>query len=107
MGGYSPSKFAARAMTTNVRAELEGQDTQVSALIVGSVDTRMASHVKGFKEPASTIARAGIKAIEKNIPEMDTDPMAVGMRATLARDPAAMEKQMAALLKSSVISTGR
>ena len=107
MGGYSPSKFAARAMTTNVRAELEGQDTQVSALIVGSVDTRMASHVKGFKEPASTIARAGIKAIEKNIPEMDTDPMAVGMRAALARDPAAMEKQMAALLKSSVISTGR
>ena len=36
MGGYSPSKFAARALTTSVRAELADQGTQVSCLIVGS-----------------------------------------------------------------------
>ena len=107
MGGYSPSKFAARALTTNVRAELAEQGTQVSCLIVGSVDTRMAAHVKGRKEPPAAIAKAGVKAIEANIPEMDTDAMAVGVRAALARDPANLEKQMAALLKANVLSTGR
>src|SRR5471030_737553 len=54
MGGYSPSKFAARAMSTCVRAELAPQNTHVTALIVGSVDTRMASHVQGFKEAPAT-----------------------------------------------------
>jgi NAD(P)-dependent dehydrogenase (short-subunit alcohol dehydrogenase family) len=107
MGGYSPSKFAGRALTTNVRAELAAQNTQVSCLIVGSVDTRMAAHVEGRKESPSTIAKAGIKAIEKNIPEMDTDSFAVGMRAAIARDPARLEQQMAAMLKMTKISTGR
>ena len=60
MGGYSPSKFAARAMSTCLRAELAAQGTTVSALFVGSVDTRMASHVKGRKEKPETIAAAGL-----------------------------------------------
>jgi NAD(P)-dependent dehydrogenase (short-subunit alcohol dehydrogenase family) len=107
MGGYSPSKFASRALTTCVRAELAEQKTQVSCLIVGSVDTRMASHVEGGKEPPETIARAGIRAIEKNIPEMDTDPFAINVRAAKARDPALLERQMAGMLKLKTLSTGR
>jgi len=107
MGGYSPSKFAARALTTNVRAELADQNTQVSCLIVGSVDTRMASHVQGRKEAPSAIALAGIKAIERYIPEMDTDPFAINVRAAKARDPAKLEQQMAAALKLESLSTGR
>ena len=107
MGGYSPSKFAARALTTNVRAELADQGTQVSCLIVGSVDTRMAAHVQGKKESPDTVAKAGLKAIEKNIPEMDTDSFAINVRAALARDPANVERQMAAALKHDVVSTGR
>jgi len=107
MGGYSPSKFAARAMTTNVRAELAEQNTQVSCLIVGSVDTRMAEHVQGMKEPPEVIAKAGIKAIEKNIPEMDTDFFALNVRAAKARDPAHLEQQMAKALKLTTLSTGR
>ena len=107
MGGYSPSKFAAHALTTNIRAELADQGTQVSSLIVGSVDTRMASHVRGRKEPPQVIAKAGIKAIENNIPEMDTDDFAIAMRASLARDPAGLEQRMAAMLKLDIISTGR
>jgi len=107
MGGYSPSKFAARALTTNFRAELADQGTQLSCLIVGSVDTRMASHVQGRKEPPETVAKAGIKAIENNIPEMDTDPFAINIRAAIARDPANVERQMAALLKADTLSTGR
>lgn len=107
MGGYSPSKFAARALTTSVRAELAEQNTQVSCLVVGSVDTRMASHVEGWKEPPETIAKAGIKAIENNIREMDTDAFAINIRAAIARDPANVELQMAALLKLETLSTGR
>jgi short-subunit dehydrogenase len=67
MGGYSPSKFAARAATACIRAELAGQGTRVSALIVGSVDTRMAAHVAGQKERPEDIAKSGLKAFRKGI----------------------------------------
>ena len=107
MGGYSPSKFAARAMTTCVRAELAAQKTSVTALIVGSVDTRMASHVQGFKEPPAVIAKAGLKAIERGTDEVDTDFMAIDVRASLARDPKGLEMQMRRSLSSEPVRTGR
>ncbi len=107
MGGYSPSKFAARAMTTCVRAELAAQNTHVAALIVGSVDTRMASHVQGFKEAPATIAKAGLKAIERGTDEVDTDFMAIDVRASLARDPKTLELQMRRSLSSEPVRTGR
>ena len=107
MGGYSPSKFAARAASTCLRAELADQGTTVSALIVGSVDTRMASHVQGLKEPPSVIADAGLAAIRSGADEVDTDRMAVEVRAALARDPKALERRMARGLKQTAVSTGR
>lgn len=107
MGGYSPSKFAGRAMSTCLRAELAPQNTSVTALIVGSVDTRMASHVEGFKETPATIAEAAIKAIRKGLPEVDTDYMAVDVRANLARDPAGLELQMRRSLSGERVTTGR
>ena len=107
MGGYSPSKFAARAMTTCVRAELAGQNTSVTALIVGSVDTRMASHVQGFKEAPATIAAAGLKAIARGVDEVDTDFMAVDVRANLARDPKGLEMAMRRSLSAEPPRTGR
>lgn len=107
MGGYSPSKFAARALTTSVRAELANQGTHVGALIVGAVETRISAHVAGKKEAPSVVAKAGMKAIRARIPEMDTDAMAIGMRASLARDPGNLEKKMAALLNVETLSTGR
>jgi NAD(P)-dependent dehydrogenase (short-subunit alcohol dehydrogenase family) len=107
MGGYSPSKFAARAATTCIRGELAAQNTQVSALIVGSVDTRMAAHVAGRKEPPSVIAEAGLRAIEQGIDELDTDFMAREVRANLQRDPKGLERGMARQLQAEVISTGR
>jgi NAD(P)-dependent dehydrogenase (short-subunit alcohol dehydrogenase family) len=107
MGGYSPSKFAARAMTTCVRAELAPQNTSVTAPIVGSVDTRMASHVEGFKEPPSIVAKAGLKAIERRIDEMDTDFLAIDVRASLARDPKAQELMLRRSLSAERVTTGR
>jgi NAD(P)-dependent dehydrogenase (short-subunit alcohol dehydrogenase family) len=107
MGGYSPSKAAARFLTTSVRAELADQGTQVSALIVGSVDTRMASHVEGAKEKPEDIARAGLKAIRHNIDELDTDRMAVEVRAALQLDPKGFEKRLAKMLHATSVRTGR
>lgn len=107
MGGYSPSKFAGRAATTCIRAELAGQGTQVSALIVGSVDTRMAAHVAGLKEPPADIAKAGLAAIRRGVDEMDTDRMAIEVRASLHRDPKALERGMARMLDAEQVSTGR
>jgi short-subunit dehydrogenase len=107
MGGYSPSKFAGRAAATCLRAELGPQGTQVTALIVGSVDTRMAAHVAGHKERPEDIAKAGLNAIKRGIDELDTDLMALEVRASLARDPKALERSMAKMLTAATISTGR
>ena len=107
LGGYSPSKFAGRAATTCIRAELAQQKTSVCALIVGSVDTRMAAHVDGRKERPQDIARVGLNAIERGLDEVDTDAMAIGLRAALARDPKALERSMARLLHADRVSTGR
>ena len=107
MGGYSPSKFAGRAAATCIRAELSPQKTQVTALIVGSVDTRMAAHVAGRKESPADIAKVGLMAIARNIDEVDTDAMAIEVRASLARDPKALERSMARMLTATEISTGR
>jgi short-subunit dehydrogenase len=107
MGGYSPSKFAARAATTSIRAELAKQGTSVSALIVGSVDTRMAAHVGGAKERPEDIAKIGLSAIKRGADEIDTDRMAIEVRAHKARDPKAQERALARMLDMETISTGR
>lgn len=105
MGGYSPSKFAARAASTCIRAELAEQGTSVSSLIVGSVETRMSEHVKGPKAQPRDIAKAGLSAVQMGIAELDTDPMAIGIRAKIALDPKAMEKAMAASLHATELDT--
>ena len=107
MGGYGPSKTATRFLTAGVRAELADQGTQVTALIVGSVDTRMAAHVDGRKEQPIDIGRAGVTAIRKNIDEMDTDWMATSVRARIAMDPKGYERGLAKLLHAEKLSTGR
>lgn len=96
MGGYSPSKFAARAASDALRAELAPHGVHVAALIVGSVDTRMAAHVTHVaKSSPRDIAKAGLAAARHSINEHDTDAHAVSVRAHLARDPAGLAKAMA------------
>jgi NAD(P)-dependent dehydrogenase (short-subunit alcohol dehydrogenase family) len=107
MGGYSTSKAAALWLSAIARAELEPQGTQVTALIVGSVDTRMAAHVEGAKADPREIARAGLRAVAKGEPVADTDQMAVEARARMARDPARYERGLAKLLHATTLRTGR
>ncbi|MAC39044.1 MAG: short-chain dehydrogenase [Oceanicaulis sp.] len=95
MGGYSPSKFAARAASDCLRAELAPLGVGVTALIVGSVDTRMAAHVKVKKSQPRDIGKAGLWAIANGVAEHDTDPHSIAVRAHLARDPHGLAKSMA------------
>jgi hypothetical protein len=67
----------------------------------------MASHVQGFKEAPATIAKVGLKAIERGTDEVDTDFMAIDVRASLARDPKTLEMQMRRSLSSEPVRTGR
>ena len=100
MGGYSPSKFAMRAASDCLRAELAPKGVHVAALIVGSVDTRMAEHVVGVhKEAPRAIARAGLVAAKQSISEHDTDPFAIGVRAQLHRDPSGLAAALAASVR--------
>ena len=97
MGGYSPSKFAMRAASDCLRAELAPKGVHVAALIVGSVETRMAEHIVGVhKEPPRAIAKAGLVAAKHSIGEHDTDSFAVGVRAQLHRDPSGLAAALAA-----------
>ncbi len=107
MGGYSPAKAAALFLSSITRSELAEAGTEVIALIVGSVDTRMAAHVAGRKEDPADIARAGLDALDRGEHVADTDFMAVDARARYARDPIRYERGMTKLLKATRMDTGR
>jgi short-subunit dehydrogenase len=107
MGGYSPAKSAALFLSTIARGELEPQHTSVTALIVGSVDTRMADHVDGIKENPRDIARVGLRAMSRGERTVDTDTMAIEARARYAIDPVRWERGAAKALNAAHLSTGR
>jgi NAD(P)-dependent dehydrogenase (short-subunit alcohol dehydrogenase family) len=107
MGGYSPAKAASLFLSSITRSELAGQGTEVTALIVGSVDTRMAAHVDGRKEDPRDIASAGLDALDRGEHVADTDFMAIDARARYARDPARYERGMTKLLSITTMNTGR
>src|SRR6266576_722657 len=89
------------------RSELADQGTEVIALIVGSVDTRMAAHVQGRKEDPRDVVRAGLDALDRGEHIADTDFMAIDARARYHRDPVRYERGMTKLLKVTVMDTGR
>ena len=91
---YSISKAAALSLTQGIRAMTAAQKTLVTAAFLGSVDTRMAADVPAGVEKVSAafVAKAVLDGIERNDEEIDTDPMAIDVRARIARDPKKMER---------------
>lgn len=106
MGGYSPSKAAALFLSTISRAELESQETTVTALVVGSVETRMSDHVLGDKAAPRDIAEAGLRAMVRGERTVDTDQMAIAARASYSLDPVRFERAMAKLMRAATLATG-
>ncbi len=105
MGGYSPAKAAALFLSVIARAELEPQRTSVTALVVGSVDTRMAEHVGGVKEDPRDIAVTGLRAMARGERIVDTDRMALEARAKYAVDPVRWERGMAKVHRAGRLTT--
>ena len=91
---YSVSKAAAYSLTQAIRAASAAQKTLVTAAFVGSVDTRMAEKVpkEVIKVSPAFVASAILDGVERNEEEIDTDPMAVDVRARIARDPKKTER---------------
>jgi len=98
MGGYSTSKAATWFLGAITRAELAGQGTQVTSLVLGSVDTRMAAHVDGNKEDPRDIARIGLDAVEAGLQTCATDKMAIDSMAAHQADPEGFERMLGRLL---------
>lgn len=98
MGGYSTSKAAMWFLSAITRAELAQQGTQVTSWVLGSVDTRMASHVEGKKEDPRDIARIGLDAVEAGLQTVATDKMAIDSMAAHTADPEGFEKLLGRLL---------
>jgi len=98
MGGYSTSKAATWFLSAITRAELAEQGTQVTSLVLGSVDTRMAAHVEGNKENPRDIARGGLDAVEAGVQTFATDKMAIDSMAAHQADPEGFERLLGRLL---------
>ena len=91
---YSVTKAAALSLTQAIRASTAAQGTLVTAAILGSVDTRMAKDVPpGVRKVSPAfVATAILDGVERNEEDIDTDPMALDVRARLARDPKKLER---------------
>ena len=95
MGGYSPAKAAAYFLSIIARGELVRQDTSVTALSVGRVDTRMSDFLPDGKIHPREIAVAGLKAMARGERVCDTDFGAIQARARYTLDPVRWERGMA------------
>lgn len=91
---YSITKAAALSLTQGIRAATAAQGTLVMAAILGSVDTRMAKDVPVGVQKVSPafVAGAILDGVERNEEDIDTDPMALDVRARIARDPKKLER---------------
>lgn len=105
MGGYSTSKAAMWFLSAITRAELAEQGTQVTSLVLGSVDTRMAAHVDGNKEDPRDIARVGLDAVEAGAQTVATDKMAIDSMAAHTADPEGFERMLGRLLHVTNLRT--
>lgn len=83
MAAYSASKSAAWSLTNALRLELAGQNTQVTALHMGFVDTDLA---RGFDAPKSTsedIVKRALDGLEAGLDEVLADERSVQVKQGL------------------------
>jgi short-subunit dehydrogenase len=98
MGSLSASKAAALSLTQGVRAELAKQGTRVIGVLPGAVRTRMTEGFDLPKMEPQEVAAAILAAIAGDDEEIYPGEMAAGVKAGLAADPKAVEKQFGGFL---------
>lgn len=93
-GAYAASKAAAWSLTDSARLELADQGTHVVGVHMGLVDTDMAAGVDAPKISPSTLANAGLDAIESGLDEVLADDWAKFVKSGLALGPAERYEQL-------------
>ncbi|HVH33989.1 MAG TPA: SDR family oxidoreductase [Tahibacter sp.] len=84
---YSASKAAAWALTNALRQELAAQNTLVTALHVGYMDTDMAAHVQTPKANPVDVANQVLDAVRDGREEVLADELSRQVKAGLAAEP--------------------
>jgi NAD(P)-dependent dehydrogenase (short-subunit alcohol dehydrogenase family) len=92
---YSMSKAALHSLTQASRILLAGNGTQVLGIYPGPIDTEMSQGVPFEKATAESAAAAIVAGIENGDEEILTDSFAEDMGGLHARDPKALERQIA------------
>jgi NAD(P)-dependent dehydrogenase (short-subunit alcohol dehydrogenase family) len=93
-GAYSASKAAAWSLTDSTRLELAGQGTHVVGVHMGLVDTDMAAGVDAPKISPTTLAAAGLDAIESGLDEVLADDWANLVKSGLTLGPSERYEQL-------------
>lgn len=93
-GAYAASKAAAWSLTDSARLELADQGTHVVGVHMGLVDTDMAAGVQAPKISPSTLAAAGLDAIESGLDEVLADDWSRLVKSGLTLDPSERYKQL-------------
>ena len=94
--GYSASKAAGRSLTQALRVELGGQNTLVSGVFPGPVDTDMAKNVPMDRVSPDSVAIHVYEEIAKGSEDIYPDPFAVQFAKGVQADAKAVEKANAA-----------
>ncbi|MET8156033.1 SDR family oxidoreductase [Sphaerisporangium sp. NPDC005289] len=97
-GAYHAAKAAEWALTNNVRLELAGQRTLVTALHLGAADTDMMAWYEGDKSAPEVIVAAALDGIEGDRPEVLADDWSRQVKAWLSQDPDVIYREAAAAL---------
>ncbi|GAA1696483.1 SDR family oxidoreductase [Fodinicola feengrottensis] len=92
---YAAAKSAEWSLTNAVRTALAKQNTQVSALHVGYMDTDMASEVDAPKHDPASIAKIALDGLASGEPEIIADELSQHVQAGLAGGVAALYPQSA------------
>lgn len=83
MAAYSASKAAAWSLTNALRLELAGQNTQVTALHMGFVDTDLARDFDAPKSTAEDIVKRALDGLEAGDDEVLADERSVQVKQGL------------------------
>jgi NAD(P)-dependent dehydrogenase (short-subunit alcohol dehydrogenase family) len=94
-GAYSAAKSAEWSLTNALRQQLAGQNTQVTALHVGYMDTDMARHVTSPKTDPAVVAKLALDGLAAGHPEVVADEISQQVERGLAGGVAALYPQFA------------
>jgi 2-dehydro-3-deoxyglucarate aldolase/4-hydroxy-2-oxoheptanedioate aldolase len=93
MGSLCASKAAALSLTHAIRAHLQGQGTQVMAVMPAAVDTDMSRDHQGPKMSPGEVADAVIDGLQRRLEEIYPGEIAAGVAFGLALDPRSVQQQ--------------